>query len=95
MIHINNHKQRTLFDPWDFLSPKRRKMLDKSWAGLFQKEILCELPVNKLAAFFNKAFGRPTKELYTMLGVVLLQQTHDLTWQKSQSNKSPDNSHEE
>jgi hypothetical protein len=54
-------------------------MLDKSWAGLFQKEILCELPVNKLAAFFNKAFGRPTKELYTMLGVVLLQQTHDLT----------------
>ena len=79
MIHIKNPQQLTLFDFWNFLSPKRRKMLDKSWAGLFQKEILCELPVNKLTAFFNKEFGRPTKELYSMLGVVLLQQAHDLT----------------
>ena len=79
MININNPHQLTLFDFWNFLSPKRRKMLDESWAGLFQKEILCELPVNKLTTFFNKGFGRPTKELYSMFGLVLLQQAHDLT----------------
>ena len=67
------------FDPWDFLSPKRRQLLDNSWAGLFQKEILCELPVSKLASIFHETFGRPTKELHTVLGVLILQQTHDLT----------------
>ena len=79
MIHIKNQKQNTLFDPWSFLSPKRRELLDNSWAGLFQKELLCELPVSKVAPFFNDGFGRPTKEMYTVLGALLLQQTHDLT----------------
>ncbi|MBU0908934.1 MAG: transposase [Proteobacteria bacterium] len=79
MIKIKNHKQMEFFDPWDFLSPKRRQLLDNSWAGLFQKEILCELPVSKLASIFHETFGRPTKELHTVLGVLILQQTHDLT----------------
>ena len=79
MIHIKNHRQKDLFDPWSFLSPKRRELLDQSWAGLFKKELLCELPVEKVALFFNDDFGRPTKELHTMLGVLILQQAHDLT----------------
>ena len=79
MFKINNHKQMELFDPWDFLSPKRRRLLDESWAGLFKQEILCELPVSKLASVFHASFGRPTKELHTVLGVLILQQTHDLT----------------
>jgi len=79
MIHIKNHRQKDLFDPWSFLSPKRRELLDQSWAGLFQKELLCELPVGEVAPFFTNGFGRPTKEMYTVLGALLLQQTHDLT----------------
>jgi hypothetical protein len=79
MIHIKNQKQSELFDPWAFLGPKRRKLLDQSWAGLFQKELLGELPVGKLIPFFTHGFGRPTKELYTALGALLLQQAHDLT----------------
>jgi len=79
MIRIKNQKQNTLFDPWSFLSPKRRELLDQSWAGLFQKELLCELPVGEVAPFFNDGFGRPTKEMYTVLGALLLQQAHDLT----------------
>jgi len=79
MIHIKDHKQKDLFDPWGFLGPKRRELLDQSWAGLFQKELLCELPVGKVALFFTDGFGRPTKELYTALGALVLQQAHDLT----------------
>lgn len=79
MIRIKDHKQNDLFDHWRFLSPKRRKILDQSWAGLFQKELLCELPVSEVAPFFNDGFGRPTKELYTVLGAIVLQQAHDLT----------------
>lgn len=79
MIRIKNHRQQSLFDPWDFLSPKRRELLEQSWAALFQKELLCELPVGEVASFFNDDFGRPTKELHTALGTLLLQQAHDLT----------------
>ena len=79
MIRVNDHNQLQLFDPWDFLSPKRRKMLDLSWAGLFQKEILRSLPIGLVKPHFSRVTGRPTKELYTMLGVQLLQQAHDLT----------------
>lgn len=79
MIHIKNNKQGELFDPWAFLSPKRRELLDRSWAGLFREHLLCELPVKEIAPFFADSFGRPTKELHTALGVVVLQQNHDLT----------------
>jgi hypothetical protein len=79
MIHIKDHKQGELFDPWSFLSPKRRRLLDQSWAGLFKKYILCELPVSQLAPFFSEGFGRPTKELHTVLGVLVLQQSLDFT----------------
>lgn len=79
MIRIKNHRQQNLFDPWDFLSPKRRELLEQSWAALFQKELLCELPIGEVASFFNEEFGRPTKELHTALGTLLLQQAHDLT----------------
>jgi hypothetical protein len=79
MIWIKNHKQQELFDPWRFLSPKRRKLLDQSWAGLFREELLCELPVNEFASNFKEDFGRPTKELHSALGVLLIQQTQDLT----------------
>ena len=79
MIRVKDHKQLQMFDPWSFLSPKRRRMLDEGWPGLFQKHLLCELPVDKLTPFFREGFGRPTKELYTVLGVLLFQQMKDLS----------------
>ena len=79
MITKNDHDQLLLFDPWDFLEPKRRSLLDQSWAGFFQKEILRDLPVKELISSFSRTMGRPSKELYTMLGVLVLQQAHDLT----------------
>jgi hypothetical protein len=83
MIRIKDHKQTELFDPWSYLSPKRRKLLDQSWAGLFKTVILCELPVSKLARFFTDGFGRPTKELHTVLGALVLQQSLDLDDQET------------
>src|SRR4030067_592688 len=60
------------------MGPKRRKLLDDSWAGLFRKEILPELPVEKLAPAFDEVNGRPTKEMYTTLGALIFQQLLDL-----------------
>ena len=79
MIRIKDHKQKELFDPWAFLSPKRRQLLEESWAGLYRNTILDELPVQAFAPYFEKDFGRPTKELHTVLSVLLLQQFLELT----------------
>ena len=79
MIRIKNHKQRQLFDPWRHLSPKRRRMLDTDWPGLFREHLLEELPVDQMLPHFTDGIGRPSKELHTVLGVLLLQQTMDLT----------------
>lgn len=79
MINVKNPNQLNIFDPWDFLTPKRRNMLDNSWPGLFREHILPSIPVHKVAKYFNETFGRPTKELYAMIGALVLQQTLDLT----------------
>lgn len=78
MLRFNDHKQQPLFDPWGHISPKRRQMLDQSWPGLFRKYILPELPVRQFAPFFNPGFGRPTKDICTVMGLLVLQQTLDL-----------------
>jgi len=79
MITINDHKQPELFDPWAFLSPKRRQLLDGGWPGLFRTQILEELPVREISSSFSSDWGRPSKELYGLLGALLLQQAMDLT----------------
>jgi hypothetical protein len=79
MLKVKDRNQQHLFDPWQFLSPKRRKMLDRDWPGFFRQHILKSLPVDKLALCFPGKMGRPTKELYTVLGALALQQYHDLT----------------
>lgn len=79
MFNAKNHKQLNMFDPWEHLGPKRRKELDKSWAGLFRHKILKTLPVAELSKHYHSSNGRPSKEMYAMLGMMVLQQMHDLT----------------
>ena len=79
MLNIKDHKTINMFDPFDYLGPKRRKMLDESWAGIFRDHIRHILPVHLLALHFSTGMGRPTNELVAMMGAMLLQQMHDLT----------------
>lgn len=79
MIKVKNPNQLNIFDPWDWLTPKRRQMLEDGWPGLFRNQILPTLPIHEVAKFFVASVGRPTKELYAMLGALVLQQTFDLT----------------
>ena len=79
MIRTKDHKTRNMFDPLDHLGPKRRKLLEQSWASLFRREILPNLPVDRVLPFYSSENGAPTKELYSMQGLMLLQQTFDLT----------------
>ena len=78
MLNIKDHKTINMFDPFDYLGPKRRKMLDESWAGIFRDHIRQVLPVDFLALHFSTNMGRPTNELVAMMGAMVLQQMNDL-----------------
>lgn len=67
-------------EPWQgYLSKEKIELLKKSWAGAFRKDVLPNLPVEKLSQYYSKKTGRPTKDLLTAMGAVVLQQIFDLT----------------
>ena len=83
MIHTKDHKTLNMFEPFAHLGPKRLQLMENSWAKLFRDEILPQLPVHRILNHYDPLQGRPTKELYAMLGVMILQQMHDLTDQEA------------
>jgi hypothetical protein len=83
MIHIKDHKTPDMFDPFPFLGPKRKQRIEESWAKVFREHILAMLPVEKIFSKYSPAFGAPTKELYAMIGLMVIQQMNDLTDQEA------------
>ena len=79
MIRTDFFQQDSFIDPFDFLGPKRKGLLETGWAALFRNFLLDQIPVDKIQACFHDKMGRPTKEIRTMLGVLLLQQMFDFT----------------
>lgn len=79
MIRIKDHKTRYMFNPFNYLGEKRKKLLEDSWAGVFRDHVRPILPVHLLADHFSEDTGRPTNELVAMMGTMILQQMHDLS----------------
>ena len=79
MLYVKDHKTQYMFDPFDHLGPKRKKLLEGSWAQVFRDSVLPSLPVTLLAKHFDPIQGRPTNELFSMMGAMILQQMHDLS----------------
>jgi len=79
MIYIKDHKTHDMFDPFPYLGPKRKQRMEDSWAQVFREHILTTLPVEKVFSKYNPVFGAPTKELYAMIGLMVIQQMNDLT----------------
>ncbi|RLB87155.1 MAG: hypothetical protein DRH50_17340 [Deltaproteobacteria bacterium] len=84
MINIKDPQQRLLFDPFaDILSDTNRKALLESWPGVFRHVILQLMPVDIVSQHFSRRFGRPTKELYSMAGLILIAEFNDWTWEQA------------
>ena len=79
MFYAKDHKTLNMFDPLDDFGPRRRALLERSWAKLFRDVVLPELPVEKVRKNYHMLLGRPTKELHAMLGLMILQQMFDYT----------------
>src|SRR3954454_3800285 len=73
MIHSVDPRQSRLFDPFEGVIPTAgRKIIENGRQGAFRHAILEVLPVGELAKHFSDSLGAPTKELYSMAGLVFL-----------------------
>ena len=79
MITLRDRRTPDLFDRWSEMGQKRRLLLDRSWAGVFRDHLLDALPIDELSPHFDDRLGRPSKDLHIVVGVLLLQQLHDLS----------------
>ena len=84
MQFIVDPRQTAFYDPFEhILAPAARKRLEEGWQGIFRDVILEILPVEALAQHFHETLGRSTKELYSMAGLVLLQDFRHWTAQEA------------
>jgi hypothetical protein len=82
MIHTLDPRQTRLFDPFQgIIPPAGTKIIANGWQGVFRHAILEVLPVPDLAIHFSQSLGAPTKELYSMAGLVFLTDFFDWTAQ--------------
>ena len=73
MRRIRDPRQKRMFDPFEgVLSGMARRRIQEGWQGVFRAVVLELLPVERLAEHFSEAMGCPTKELYSMAGLVFL-----------------------
>jgi len=80
MRNIVNPQQTRLFDPFDsVLTEKTRKRLLDGWHGVFRHVILELMPVDAVSKHFDSAMGRPTKELYSIAGLLLIKEFKNWT----------------
>ena len=80
MRNLVNPQQTQLFDPFDsVLTEKTRTRLLNGWHGAFRHIILELMPVDAVGEHFDATMGRPTKELYSMAGLLLIKEFKDWT----------------
>ena len=79
MFTLHDRRTGDLFDRWSEMGEKWRRLLDCSWAGVFRDHLLDDLLIDELLPHFDDRLGCPSKELHIVIGVLLLQQLHDLS----------------
>ena len=84
MIHIVDPRQKRLFDPFEgVIPPAGQRIIGSGWQGVFRHVLLELMPVGELAENFSRELGAPTKELYSMAGLVFLADFFDWTAQEA------------
>ena len=87
MKHIKDPGQKHLFDPFERLfSPLAIKTIQNGWQGLFREVILELMPAQIIAGEFDPDTGRPTKELYSVAGLIFIAEF--MNWTTEQAAQS-------
>jgi hypothetical protein len=84
MRRIVDPRQTRLFDPYQpVLTAANRQWLEQNWPGVFRHVILELLPVQALQEHFHPILGQPTRELYSLAGLILRREC--LNWTAEQA----------
>jgi hypothetical protein len=80
MRHIVNPQQGRLFDPFDgLIPPLGMDRIRNGWQGIFRSTLLELMPAKELGVHFDPIMGRPTKELYSVAGLLFIQEFKNWT----------------
>jgi hypothetical protein len=80
MRHIVDPRQGRLFDPFDgLIPPLGLDRIRNGWQGIFRTALLELMPAHDLGKHFSATVGRPTKEFYSVAGLLFLQEYQNWT----------------
>ena len=80
MQHIVDPRQNRLFDLFaGLICDPAKRLIAQGWQGVLRHCLLQVMPVPELAKNFDPLIGAPTKELYSMAGLVFLADFFDWT----------------
>lgn len=80
MRHLNDPRQNRLFDVYEnILSPLAYDQLLVGWQHVFRETILRLMPVDAVKEHFDPAIGQPTKEIYSMCGLIFIMEFKNWT----------------
>ncbi len=84
MRRIVNPQQNRLFDSFNpVLTTQTQRLLLDDWPGVFRHVILELMPAEQLGSHLHATMGRPSKELYSMAGLLLLMEL--MNWTKEEA----------
>lgn len=77
---LNNYQQISLFDSLGFLSERKKKILDKSWAKTFSDIIFSNIDEMIFAPLYSdKRNSRPNVPVNVIVGALILKELNGLT----------------
>lgn len=79
MIRSKDRRQKELMDFIPWWTERHHKMLKGSIYHTFRRDILPNIPIHFFTKHFSEDFGRPTKDLQSIVGLFILQSLRDMT----------------
>jgi hypothetical protein len=65
------------------LNPSALKHLQNGWQGIFRRSLLKLMPAERVGEKFSPDLGRPSKELYSVIGLILIAEMRHLTGEQA------------
>ena len=86
---LNGCQQISLFDSLGFLSERKQRILDKSWAKTFSKHIFTKIDEMIFAPLYSdKRNSRPNAPVNVIVGALIIKELNGLSDDKSLRNAS-------
>ena len=71
--------QESLWQSEFLITPRKAKLMRRSWAEVFGNEALVLIEEERFAPMYSPDMGRPNRAVQTVLGVLVLKEMFDLT----------------